>query len=97
MAVETLKTTLGLRSECSSALRRHWIVATVPVIVLVAVALVLGLERAPRYTATANLSVGRIYISNPAGVSGVLRSDAVARVRLQPCHPRDRGSAGDCT
>ena len=45
-----------------------------PVIVLVGAALVLGLERAPRYTATANLSVGRIYINNPAGVSGVIEA-----------------------
>ena len=57
-----------------SALRRHWIVATVPVIVLVGAALVLGLERPPRYTATANLSVGRIYVNSPAGISGVIEA-----------------------
>jgi hypothetical protein len=57
-----------------SALRRHWIVAIVPVIVLVGVAAALGLQRTPRYTATASLSVGRIYINNPAGVSSVLEA-----------------------
>ena len=56
------------------ALRRHWIVAIVPVIVLVGVAAALGLQRTPRYTATASLSVGRIYINNPAGVSSVLEA-----------------------
>jgi uncharacterized protein involved in exopolysaccharide biosynthesis len=52
------------------ALRRHWIVAILPVIVLVGVAAALGLQRTPRYTATASLSVGRIYVNTPAGVSG---------------------------
>ena len=57
-----------------SAVRRHWIVATLPVILLVGAAVALGIERPPRYTATANLSVGRIYVNNPAGVSGVLEA-----------------------
>lgn len=74
MTVETLKTIEAPPIGVLSALRRHWIVATVPVILLVGAALVLGLVRAPRYTATANLSVGRIYINNPAGVSGVIEA-----------------------
>ena len=71
MTVETLRTApIGVLS----ALRRHWFVAIVPVIVLVGVAAALGLQRTPRYTATASLSVGRIYINNPAGVTSVLEA-----------------------
>jgi hypothetical protein len=56
------------------ALRRHWIVASLPLILLVGVALALGLNRAPRFTATTNLTVGRIYVDNPAGVAGVIEA-----------------------
>ena len=71
LTVETLRTApIGVLS----ALRRHWIVAILPVIVLVGVAAALGLQREPRYTATASLSVGRIYVNNPAGVSSVLEA-----------------------
>ena len=74
MAVETQNTPAAPPIGVLSAVRRHWIVATLPVILLVGAAVALGLERPPRYTATANLSVGRIYVNNPAGVSGVLEA-----------------------
>ena len=69
-----MRTTAAPPIGVLSALRRHWIVATLPVIVLVGAALALGLNRPPRYTATATLSVGRIYVNNPAGVSGVIEA-----------------------
>ena len=56
------------------ALRRLWIVASLPLILLVGVALALGLNRAPRFTATTNLMGGRIYVDNPAGVAGVIEA-----------------------
>ena len=74
MAVESVNTPAAPPIGVLSAVRRHWIVATLPVILLVGAAVALGLERPPRYTATANLSVGRIYVDNPAGVSGVLEA-----------------------
>lgn len=87
MAVETLRTTAAPPIGVLSAVRRHWIVATVPVIVLVGAALVLGLERPPRYTATTNLSVGRIYVNNPAGVSGVIEAtQSLASVYSRAIH-----------
>ena len=46
-------------------MRRHWFVALVPVVLLVAAAVVLGLKRPVTYTTTANLSVGHVYVSNP--------------------------------
>ena len=74
MAAETVRTTTTPPPSALSAVRRHWVVALLPVIVLVGVAVVLGLQREPRYTSTANLSVGRIYVNNPAGVSGVIEA-----------------------
>lgn len=56
------------------AVRRHWIVALLPVILFVGIAVWLGRERAPRYTATTHLTVSRIYVDNPAGVAGVIEA-----------------------
>jgi capsular polysaccharide biosynthesis protein len=57
-----------------TALRRHWFVAILPVILFVGGAVALAKERPPRYTSTASLSVGRIFVNNPAGVSGVIEA-----------------------
>ena len=56
------------------AVRRHWVIALVPVILLVAVALVLGLKRPVTYTTTANLSVGHVYVSNPVGIPTIIEA-----------------------
>lgn len=51
------------------AMRRHRLLAALPVLILLPVAVALGLERSPRYTAEARLIVGRLSITNP-GLSG---------------------------
>jgi capsular polysaccharide biosynthesis protein len=58
--------------DALTAVRRHWFVALLPVILFVAGAVVLGTKRPPRYTTTANLSVGHVYLSNPAGIPTIL-------------------------
>ena len=62
------------RIEVLAALRRHWLLALVPVVVLVAAAVVLGLKRPVRYTTTANLSVGHVYVSNPVGIPTIIEA-----------------------
>lgn len=62
------------RIEMLSAVRRHWFVALIPVVVLVAVSVVLGLERPARYTATAYLSVGHVFGSNPAEIPTLIEA-----------------------
>jgi uncharacterized protein involved in exopolysaccharide biosynthesis len=52
--------------------RRHWFVAVVPVVLLVAAAVVLGSKRSVTYTSTANLSVGHVYVSDPAGIPTII-------------------------
>jgi hypothetical protein len=56
-----------------TAVRRHWITALIPVVLFVGAAVALGLNRTPQYTATANLSVGAVFVSNPAGISSVIQ------------------------
>jgi capsular polysaccharide biosynthesis protein len=68
LATDAQNTTETPKIELLSALRRHWFAALAPVLALVAISLVLGLERPPRYTATANLSVGHVFVNNPAGI-----------------------------
>ena len=53
-------------------MRRHWLVAALPVILFVAVAIVLGLKRPVTLHPTANLSVGHVYVSNPAGIPTII-------------------------
>jgi hypothetical protein len=71
---ETLRANEAPPIGVLTALRRHWFVAILPVIVFVGAAIALGTERPPRYTANASLSVGRIFVNNPAGVSGVIEA-----------------------
>ena len=56
-----------------TAMRRHWFVALLPVVLFVGAAVGLGLKRTPQYTATANLSVGAVFTDNPAGISSVIQ------------------------
>jgi uncharacterized protein involved in exopolysaccharide biosynthesis len=62
------------RVEVLSALRRHWLVALVPVVIFVAAAAALALKRPVRYTSTANLSVGHVYVSNPVGIPTIIEA-----------------------
>jgi hypothetical protein len=63
---------LAPRVEPFAALRRHWFVALVPVILFVAGAVVLGTKRPPRYSTTANLSVGHVYVNSAAGIPTII-------------------------
>lgn len=62
------------RVEVLSALRRHWLVALIPVVVFVAAAAVLAAKRPVRYTSAANLSVGHVYVSNPVGIPTIIEA-----------------------
>jgi hypothetical protein len=57
-----------------SAVRRHWFLALLPVVAFVGVAVALGLKRPPVYTARSTLTVSRIFVNSPAGVSGVVQA-----------------------
>jgi capsular polysaccharide biosynthesis protein len=62
------------RVEVLSALRRHWLVAVIPVVVFLAVAAILAVKRPVHYTSTANLSVGHVYVSNPVGIPTIIEA-----------------------
>ena len=69
------------------AMRRHWFVALVPIVLLVAGAVGLGLKRSPRYKATANVSVGHVYVTNPVGISTIIdATQALAAVYSRAIH-----------
>lgn len=64
-----------------TAMRRHWIMALLPLVVLLATAAVLGLKRTPQYTATATLSVGAVFVDSPAGIASAIQgTEALATV-----------------
>jgi uncharacterized protein involved in exopolysaccharide biosynthesis len=65
--------TEAARIGALTAMRRHWFVALLPVVLFVGAAVGLGLKRTPEYTATANLSVGAVFTDNPAGISSVIQ------------------------
>jgi hypothetical protein len=64
----------GPRVDVLRALRRHWRLALVPVVLFVAVAVVLGIKRPARYTTTATLSVGHVYVSDPVGIPTIIEA-----------------------
>jgi capsular polysaccharide biosynthesis protein len=74
LATNVRQTVVPPRIEVLASVRRHWLVALVPVIVLVAAAVVLGLKRPVNYTTTANLSVGHVYVSNPVGIPTIIEA-----------------------
>jgi hypothetical protein len=74
MATHVEYTTGSPRVEMLPALRRHWLIALVPVILFVAGAVALGLKRAPEYKATTNLSVGHVYVPNPGAIPTVIEA-----------------------
>lgn len=51
------------------SMRRHWIVAMLPALLLIPIGVGIGVARSPRYTAESRLIVGRLAIGNP-GLSG---------------------------
>jgi hypothetical protein len=55
------------------AVRRHWITALIPVVLLVAAAVQVGLKRTPQYTATANVAVGPVFVNSPVGMASALQ------------------------
>jgi uncharacterized protein involved in exopolysaccharide biosynthesis len=61
------------RTDVFTAARRHWFVALVPLVLFVGAAVLLGVKRTPQYTATASVSVGPVFLSNPAGISSVIQ------------------------
>jgi capsular polysaccharide biosynthesis protein len=56
-----------------TAVRRHWITALIPVVLLVAAAVQVGLERTPQFTATANVAVGSVFVDSPVGIASALQ------------------------
>ena len=74
MAAEAHDTTAPLGVDVLGALRRYWPAVALCVLLLVGAAVALGLRRPPKYTSTATLQVGHVYISNPAGVSTIIES-----------------------
>jgi capsular polysaccharide biosynthesis protein len=72
LATDVHHTVLVRRVDALTAARRHWFVAIFPIALFVAAAVVLGMHRTPRYTATANLSVGHVYVSDPSGIPTII-------------------------
>ena len=58
------------RPNILEAVRRHWIIAALPVIVLVGGAIAAAYERSPVYTAETRLATGRIDASAPESLAG---------------------------
>ena len=74
LATKVQHTTAAPRIDVLAAVRRHWLVALAPVVLLVAAAVVLGLKRPVTYTTTATLSVGHVYESNAAGIPTIIEA-----------------------
>ena len=53
-----------------ASVRRHWFLVLVPIALLLGMALFIGMERAPSYTAKTRLAVGGLDSSNPAAFTG---------------------------
>jgi capsular polysaccharide biosynthesis protein len=58
------------RASVFESVRRHLILALLPVVVLGAAAAAFALHRAPNYTAEARVSVGRIDLTQPGAITG---------------------------
>jgi uncharacterized protein involved in exopolysaccharide biosynthesis len=87
LATNVQHTTGSIRVEVWPALRRHWFVALVPVFLLVAGAVVLGLVRPVNYKTTASLSVSHVYVNDPAAIPNVVDATrALAAVYSRAIH-----------
>jgi uncharacterized protein involved in exopolysaccharide biosynthesis len=74
-------------SQLLRAARRHWFLALLPVLLFVGGAVALGIKRPARYKATANLSVGHVYVSNPTGIATIIdATQALAAVYSRAIH-----------
>jgi uncharacterized protein involved in exopolysaccharide biosynthesis len=74
-------------SQLLRAARRHWFLALLPVLLFVGGAVALGIKRPPKYKATANLSVGHVYVSNPTGIATIIdATQALAAVYSRAIH-----------
>lgn len=70
-----------------TALRRHWLAALLPFVLLVGTATELGLRRTPQYTAAAHLSVGSVFINNPVGIASAIQgTESLAAVYSRVVH-----------
>jgi len=77
-------------SQLLRAARRHWFLALLPVLLFVGGAVALGLKRPPRYTATANLSVGHVYVANPTGIATIIdATQSLAAVYSRAIHSEE--------
>jgi uncharacterized protein involved in exopolysaccharide biosynthesis len=75
------------RIDPLTALRRHWVLAVLPVAVFLAMAVALGLKRPVTYTTAAHLSVGHVYVSNPGGIPTVIEAtNSLAAVYSRAIH-----------
>lgn len=72
MATHAQHTPAPPRIELFAAMRRHWVLMLLPIFLLVGAAVLLGLKRPAEYTTTAYLSVGHVYVDNPAGIPTIL-------------------------
>lgn len=74
-------------SQLLRAARRHWFLALLPVLLFVGGAVALGMKRPARYEAQANLSVGHVYVNNPAGIATIIdATQALAAVYSRAIH-----------
>jgi capsular polysaccharide biosynthesis protein len=75
-AVEFERDRVQPRVNVLDAVRRHKLLAALPAIVLVALALIYGFARTPTYTAEAYQSIGRIDVNQPGALSGFQQATA---------------------
>jgi hypothetical protein len=61
-----------------AAVRRHWLLALLPVVVLLAAGIVAGAKKAPTYSATATINVGKSDIATQATPGYLIAAEALA-------------------
>jgi hypothetical protein len=90
LASNVQHTSVAPEAPVLAAVRRHWFVALLPVVVLVAAAVALGLKRPARYDSTAVLSVGHVYVSTPSGIPSIIdATQALAATYSRAIHAGD--------
>lgn len=62
----------------AAAVRRHWILTLLPVVILLAAGIVAGAKKAPTYTATATINVGKSDIATQATPGYLTAAEALA-------------------
>ena len=66
------------RFSLATAVRRHWLLTLLPVVVLLAAGIVAGAEKAPSYSATATINVGKSDIATQATPGYLVAAEALA-------------------